>query len=357
MKKWGCPVHRSEAVQALRGASALAVVSAHCLDIPGASGSPLLDLAGAAGVSVFFLLSGYLWFVKAVGTSAERLSIESALYGAVKKLRPIIPLHAATLVASLPFLLNSVGIAGAVYGICIAIENLLLLQSWIPVREVYFSCNAVSWYLSTYAFAVTVSPFLLRASRSLSAEGMRVRWAFAGIALCILVEVLLALAAPPDLAHWIVYIFPPVRLLDVFVGMMCGAIFVGALQDKHVPGASIMVVGGGVLMAVFIGLGAFLEEVPAWLYSAAWIVPASLLVVPMFSFGKVATVLSPLVLVGDISLQLFLVHQLVFRYLSHVPVLGGSPIPLFFVSLAVSLAVALLLRHFAMHYSLGRRDE
>ena len=110
-------------------------------------------------------------------------------------------------------------------------------------------------------------------------------------------------------------------------------------------------------MAVFIGLGAFLEEVPAWLYSAAWIVPASLLVVPMFSFGKVATVLSPLVLVGDISLQLFLVHQLVFRYLSHVPVLGGSPIPLFFVSLAVSLAVALLLRHFAMHYSLGRRDE
>lgn len=54
-KRQDYPVYRSEAVQALRGAAAIAVVFAHCLDIPGASGSPLLDYAGAGAVSVFFV--------------------------------------------------------------------------------------------------------------------------------------------------------------------------------------------------------------------------------------------------------------------------------------------------------------
>lgn len=235
---------RSDSVQALRGAAALAVVLAHCLSLSGASGAPLLDLAGAAAVSVFLFLSGYLWFVKGVALPPSHPSVESSVVGAVSRLRPLLPLHAVTWVASLPFLFWGFGVGGAAYGACVAFENLLLLQSWTPVREVYFSCNAVSWYLSTYAFAVAVSPFLLATARYLTADGACLGRAVAGIAACAVAEFILALAAPAEVSHWIVYVFPPTRVLDILAGMFCGAAFTRLSRGERFSLALVSVAGG-----------------------------------------------------------------------------------------------------------------
>ena len=330
----------SDSVQALRGAAALAVVLAHCLDLSGASGAPLLDPAGAAAVSVFLFLSGYLWFVKGVALPPSRPSVESSVAGAVSRLRPLLPLHVVTWGASLPFLFWGLGVGGAAYGACVAFENLLLLQSWTPVREVYFSCNAVSWYLSTYAFAVAVSPFLLAAVRYLTADGARLGRAVVGIAACAVAEFILALAAPAEVSRWIVYVFPPARVLDVLAGMFCGAAFTRLSRGELFSLAPTSVGGGGIVIAILVTYGASAGEIPAWLYSAAWVLPSALIVTPLFSFDRVFLVMRPLVRVGDVSLQLFLVHQLVFRYLSHVPLLGGSPAALLLSSLALSLVAA-----------------
>ena len=46
------------------------------------------------------------------------------------------------------------------------IANALLLQSWIPWRDGYFSFNAVSWYLSTTAFSYFLFPTVFKVIQS-----------------------------------------------------------------------------------------------------------------------------------------------------------------------------------------------
>lgn len=301
----------------------------------------------------FLFLSGYLWFCKALASTPSLPSLELAAVGIVRRLRPLFPLHVLTLVASLPFLLYGISPEEAVYSLCIAIENFFLLQSWIPMREVYFSCNAVSWYLSTYIFAAAVSPFLLRAARLLTSDGSYEGRAVAGIGLCAAIELLLALTVSADVAHWVVYVFPPVRLLDVFTGMLCGALYIGHAHRGGFKGATALSMGGGILMMALVWQGAYFEDSPTWMYSAVWVIPAVLIVTPSLTFRCVSPVLRPFTWVGNISLQLFLVHQLVFRYLSHVPLLAESPWPLFFFSLVLSLWLAFVISRF----QIGRQKK
>lgn len=103
-----------------------------------------LDAGGDCGVAFFFLLSG---FTLSLGYD-ESLRNGSFRYKTFlcRRLRKIYPLH---LLCLLFFLLAS----GCTLDGKVAL-NALLLQSWIPDANYYFSCNSVSWFLSTICFAI-----------------------------------------------------------------------------------------------------------------------------------------------------------------------------------------------------------
>ncbi len=95
------------------------------------------------------------------------------------------------------------------------LPNALLLQSWIPDANYYFSLNGVSWYLSDLLLFLLFFPFIYRWICKMGDKALR-RTAillFAGYVAYV------SLVQTDDLNYWL-YIFPPVRLLDFIWGMM-----------------------------------------------------------------------------------------------------------------------------------------
>ena len=95
------------------------------------------------GVSFFFILSGFLMsqgYMTKVTTDINRFNLPRFI---VKRLSKLYPLHIICLISSiiLKVSINRYDIS-----------NLLLLQSWIPFKEWYFSGNAVGWCLSDFLF-------------------------------------------------------------------------------------------------------------------------------------------------------------------------------------------------------------
>ena len=103
------------------------------------------------------MLSGYLLVYQNHGTKSL-FSINRVK----RSLKKFYPLHIAMLIASLPFCMDAFLYDGTIKQIIKLILNVFLVQAWIPSSGVYFSFNAVSWYLSLTMFFVIAGPFTLK---------------------------------------------------------------------------------------------------------------------------------------------------------------------------------------------------
>ena len=95
------------------------------------------------------------------------------------------------------------------------LPNALLLQSWIPDANYYFSMNGVSWYLSDLLLFLLLFPFLYRwigkmGDKALGRTAILFLAGYVGY---------VSFVQTDDLNYWL-YIFPPVRMLDFIWGMM-----------------------------------------------------------------------------------------------------------------------------------------
>ena len=147
------------------------------------------DAGCDCGVAYFFILSG---FVCSLGYG-QRIREGAYRDGDFiwKRLKKLYPLH---LLCLLFFLLVSQTTLDLK-----VMTNALLLQSWVPDPEWYFSCNKVSWFLSSLLFCYVVFPFVYRhLSRYLT---LAVLLAYAAI--CWLI--------PYDQVNAVLYVFPLVR--------------------------------------------------------------------------------------------------------------------------------------------------
>jgi len=142
---------RINALQGLRALAFIFIFSSH-------SNIRCFSAGGPAGVSVFFILSGFLMVCSYYETNRVEFGLLSSLEFAIHKIKRLYPLHIITIFFSLwiwlynaqtkinDFVVLDIGKKVAL--------NLLLLQSWIPNQYVYFSLNPVSWYLSTAFFYI-----------------------------------------------------------------------------------------------------------------------------------------------------------------------------------------------------------
>lgn len=380
-------MRKIQSLQTLRFIAISLVFLSHCTFIAHPQGGALFNMAGAFGVSLFICLSGFLTYYAASGRKQpalveqrarnsataeqrarhsattqqrapqhamagqarperpERTALRAQALAFFRKVGKFYPLHVITFVAAIPLVVVAVvGSADALNQIWIGALNLALLQSWVPKSQVFFSFNAVSWYLSTFLLMIALSPALVglakrvaglrRSSPAAKARANALRSNAAPepgsgrgstraallIAVIFAIELAAALALNDSpLAQWILYVFPPMRLLDYFAGMLCGVIFAEFARGAR-PSFKAKILLGGVIGAGLAALGIAYAawrglQTPMLFYSAAWVVPSNLLILFFAAFDETAPLRARLlVFLGNISMEFFLIHQLVLRY-------------------------------------------
>ncbi|PRY32051.1 acyltransferase family protein [Pseudosporangium ferrugineum] len=285
---------------------------------------------GAAGVSFFFVLSGFVltWSARP-GDTARRFWRRRAAR--------IYPDHLATwLVAVALAVAGGSGVALAVW-----LPNLLLVQAWSPDLDVFFGLNTVSWSLACEVFFYALFPVLYLLLPRLPGRAL---WPATAAALSLVWLVPVAAHALP-LAdrYWFIWVFPVSRLPEFAAGMLLARI----VQEGRWPRRF------GLAPATALAIAAYLGS--RWLPDdfrivAATVIPLALLVAAVAA-ADVAGTPSPWrssrwVRLGELSYAFYLVHQLVLRLVVHVagtghPAAAGLGIAL--VSLALALAGSWLL--------------
>lgn len=105
--------------------------------------------------------------------------------------------------------------------------TLFLLQSWVPVSDVYFATSGVFWSLSVEAFFYLLFPLVIRPLVRLSERGRLV--CMAGVLLAGVCTTTVGQLIGGEAGDWFYLVFPPVRALDFVLGILL------ALQLKHRP--------------------------------------------------------------------------------------------------------------------------
>lgn len=208
--------------------------------------------------------------------------------------------------------------------------TLFLLQAWVPVYRVQTAFNGVSWSLSVELFFYLCFPLLLWRWR----RTWRVKLVVSFLLVCGAI-----LVANRWLAHLprgaeardVVYFFPLARLWEFVIGMATAHLWRylrPRIRYGRWVGTALEVAILAVTLAAMLQSGAWARRAghmgivgaggEAWLASSGFVcLPfAALIGVMAFEWGWVARLLScrPLVLLGEISFSLYLLHLLVCHY-------------------------------------------
>lgn len=298
------------------------------------------------GVSFFFVLSGFI-LTCVYHNKLDSMRDVGQFY--VARVARIWPLHLATLALFLILLPADAWFVGGPGpdSIRIALANVFLVQSWIPSVRYFFSFNAVSWSISTEMFFYLMFPVL------------RYRWAqtwhWKSLLILLVVVAILTIATArgiPDVdfgnaaavsSSGVGYIWPFVRITEFVLGMMAGSVYLATCARW---GESVAL-WTGIELAALLSIWWFrtiTNDLPSRLaghsvsYSAWGVFIAhcgasigfALVVLALaFQRGALSRVLGwrPLVVLGNASFALYLVHQLLlgFVYTHRAGLLADVP--------------------------------
>lgn len=273
------------------------------------------DAGGDCGVAFFFVLSG---FVCSLGYG-DRLRNGAFCHRSFlfRRLRKIYPLHLLCLVAI--FVAGSHSIDTKV------VLNALLLQSWVPNAEYYFSFNGVSWFLSSLLFCYAVFPF---ACRNLSRTFV--------IAVLVAYAVFFV-AIPYDKVNALLYVFPLTRFVDFMLGMALCRLFernINAIVPRWAE------VGITLLLVVSLFAYPIIDEKvrTAPLY---WFILLPMIYVFALQNGPLSRITrkKALLRLGGLAMPFYMVHQMVINaMLRFLP--DMAPVLMLALCFAASLCVA-----------------
>lgn len=283
---------------------------------------------GPAGVSIFFVLSGFCMAYAYTDRSEELVGGggEFAAY----KIKKLYPLHVSTLlfvalVMAMQLIFSNFVINDGIDFIFYFIINFLLLQSWLPWRDGYFSFNAVSWYLSTIAFSYYIFPHIhsnLRKNDKKRIYG----YAWAAVLLMIIVSVILGvgrkkLGWTTDFVKWMTYVFPVYRAGDFLAGTAAGYHFLEQKSVKSKGYSKVGYTGIEIVVIILIVFQSILYErgfrITNWTLSLFWL-PTSVAIVYLFArcCGMISIIIAKsrfLLRLGDVSGEAFLIHHIMIK--------------------------------------------
>ena len=310
-----------ESIQALRGLAFLFIFFEHIK----------LVRLGAAGVSIFIIMSGFLMVYNNYAMQLN-LGFREGFLLAKSKISKLYGLHIVTLVLAMPFLLKGLiwtDIVKIVKTIMIIISQIVLLQSWIPNQDFFYALNGVSWYLSLCTFLYFSFYFILKRIKSFSCKKEAVlNIITVSIVMSLLAILSYSLFNDSVISKWFTYIFPLYRLGDFYIGCCLGFLFTieksNSEKNESLTYTVIEIVGillllcGMYIYSATEGINNFLSSLR---YTTVFL-PSSVILV--YAFAKNKGVLTRLfsnkylIQVGNLSAYTFLIHQLVIRYVKIV---------------------------------------
>ena len=304
---------RINSLQILRAFAFVGILASHCN----------FGQFGAWGVSIFLVLSGFLMVY-----SYEDRKIENRKSFAFNKIRKLYLLYVLAFLCYVPFelsiLFHDFSSIGLLSFIAKCVANLLLIQSWIPSSDYYFSFNGVSWYLSTISFCYFLFPYIKNKFINLS-----VKKSVIGILTVFLIQFSISYLVCalnfnnpnlPDLTTWLTYISPLYRLGDFIIGCFLGKIFISRknILKKSIATALEILAIVLVITTYYFSVNNILNFGNIAFSKCLIYLPTTVLLVFLFACnqGKISSILNNriIIYIGNISQSGFLIHQVVIRY-------------------------------------------
>jgi peptidoglycan/LPS O-acetylase OafA/YrhL len=268
---------------------------------------------GSSGVSLFFILSGFVLAWSGTGTSAKRQFWR-------RRVARIVPAYLVALALALAV----TAVLPAVLG-WRDLVSATLLQSWVPDHNWYYGGNSVGWSLSTEAFFYLMFPLIIGGIRRLSRRGLWILLTVA-VALAILVPSLLrpsfeATEHFDGVEYWLVYVCPPVRFLEFVAGVAAACLLRAGVRVRVPLGPAAVLAVGAYLVA---------GQTAAWAsYVAVPVIPFLLLIVAAadrdIRGGRSLLRNRVLVAAGVGSYAFYLVHYSIYRVVDGYWLYRGQP--------------------------------
>ncbi|CAI8724229.1 acyltransferase family protein [Pseudomonas sp. IT-P4] len=308
------------------------------------------------GVTFFFVLSG---FILTYAHSNLTGAANSARFMWARIAR-VWPAHIFTM-----GLLYVLWVYPFATGLVVTAEQTILsatlTQAWSPWPSDFFAFNGVAWTLSVEMFFYAMFPLLILNFSKTWHIKLALSFALAMAAVFIAVTTNAPAYAPGDVvttASW-VYIWPPARLFEFVLGMVAGKAFL--VYGQRVRDSGVQSYGLAALLLIL--AGSYFMPALGWALSGhdligpalkGWITVSSSsifyalgLFLLASSTGMVTSILSwrPLVLLGEISFSIYLIHQLIIRSLMINPTwtAGIDPVVAMIGYWTVTIAASYLL--------------
>lgn len=320
-------MNKLNALTSLRFFAAVAIVIEHTKDAFHATAWIHSPVPYDYGVSMFFVLSGFIlsYNYRSIDSLAETYRFYVARFARIW------PLHIAALLLNMALIPISARYVNGdtSHWVRITTANVFLVQSWIPEAAYFFSLNAVSWSVSTELFFYLMFP-VLRHNWSKT-------WHWKSVAVIAASCSVLAIASAVNVAPLdfkeamrvsntgIAYISPFVRIIEFVIGMLAASVYAKLSQFcrggvmiwtaleaatfflipfmwNHTQNLANKIAGHDVSLGVWNGFLAHSGAAPAF---------AIIIVVMALGRGLISKALSlrPLVLLGEASFAMYLIHQ------------------------------------------------
>lgn len=282
-----------KSLQSLRGISAILIVAHHF-----GFQSGVVESFGDFAVAVFMMLSG---FVLALGYHArvsDGYDIPFRRF-MLKRMIRVAPLYLLGQLYIIIFCRFHVSAAKM-------IPDMLMLQSWIPSPDFYFSGNAPSWFVSDlmlcYLLFIPAITLINRRPRL-----------FACIfSLYMIAYFSCVILLPGPLVHPIVYIFPPMQFPVFVLGMLLAKRYGAPREGFTATTANVVVIV--IIMMVAAQMWYYESVTPRLTLSSYWWIATGLLIVGLTLLDANGCMmirifhLTPLIRLGDISYAVYIFH-------------------------------------------------
>lgn len=278
---------------------------------------------GFIGVSFFFILSGFI-----LSYSYEdklKNEVTSKRQFILLRLARIVPMH---LLLAMPFILLTIHLKN--FDFSKTLTNILLMQSWIPKEDYYFSLNGVSWSLSDELFFYLMFIPLIYTSIT-----KKVITAISIITLLLTIY-FLKIIQTEELNHWLYYIFPVSRLVEFICGMIIYACWKNSRQQT--ADSLLFLIS---LLPLLIAIYYSNNINNSLRYSLYYLLPMVIFFTSCIYLrnGVIHTILSSktLELLGKSSFIFYLIHQPIILFCFKI--FGHNPGPLYLIALLVIITI------------------
>lgn len=305
----------------LRFFAAAFIVVGHGGNLPGFEPFRFLGFNLNNAVSFFFVLSGFI-----LSFSYYNMDVKKEFRSfIIARFSRVYPAHFFMFLVYFSVFGPNVLFDGLVSYIPVALTNALMLQSWIPYAQYFFSYNAVSWSISTEFAFYLFFPLLLVLARKHGAGWLLLPALLTGALLA--VSVLMGLpqsSAEGGLTSTgLLYISPISRLAEFSFGMLMYVVFLRlkTITLSMFAATLLEIAAVTVTITAFILLSLYGAELKGtrfdalgyWVsFAGSFMVTGMMIMIFARQEGGVSSCLKykGLVYLGEISFSLYMCHRL-----------------------------------------------